>query len=35
MDAGGENNIVIFPGANHAISEAMIGAALAEASPGD
>ncbi|MEW9920541.1 ribokinase [Marimonas sp. MJW-29] len=35
VDAGGENNIVIFPGANHAISEAMIGAALAEASPGD
>ena len=35
VDAGGENNIVLFAGANHAITDQMIGAALAEASPGD
>lgn len=35
VDADGENNIVLFPGANHAVSDNMIGAALAEASPGD
>ena len=35
VDAAGENNIVLFPGANHAITDQMIGAALAEASPGD
>jgi len=35
VDAHGENNIVLFPGANHKISDGMIGAALAEASPGD
>jgi ribokinase len=35
VDASGENNIVLFAGANHAISEQMVGAALTEASPGD
>ena len=35
IDAAGENSIVFFPGANHMVSEQMIGAALAEASPGD
>jgi ribokinase len=35
VDAAGENSIVIFPGANQAIDDRMIGAALAEASPGD
>ncbi len=35
VDARGENNIVLFPGANHAITEQMIGAALSEASSGD
>lgn len=35
VDAAGENNIVLFPGANHMITDQMIGAALAEASPGD
>ena len=35
VDADGENNIVIFHGANHEITDQMIGAALAEASPGD
>ncbi|NNK15765.1 MAG: ribokinase [Sulfitobacter sp.] len=35
VDAAGENNIVIFRGANHEITEQMIGAALSEASPGD
>lgn len=35
VDAQGENSIVVFSGANHAISDAMIGAALSEASPGD
>lgn len=35
VDAAGENNIVLFTGANHAITDQMIGAALSEASPGD
>ena len=35
IDAAGENSITLFAGANHAISEQIIGAALAEASPGD
>lgn len=35
VDDQGENAIVLLPGANHKISEAMIGAALVEASPGD
>lgn len=35
VEVTGENSIVLFPGANHAITEQMIGAALAEASPGD
>ncbi len=35
VDTNGENAIVVFSGANHAISEAMIGAALSEASAGD
>ncbi|QFT58251.1 Ribokinase [Sulfitobacter sp. THAF37] len=35
IDADGENNIVLFPGANHMVTDQMIGAALAEASPGD
>jgi ribokinase len=35
VDAEGENSIVLFAGANHAITDAMTGAALAEASPGD
>ena len=35
VDENGENEIVLFAGANRAISEAMIGKALAEASPGD
>ncbi len=35
VDAGGENNIVLFQGANVALTEAMIGAALSEASPRD
>ncbi|WP_372885109.1 ribokinase [Shimia sp.] len=35
VDDHGENAILLFPGANHAISEAAIGTALAEASPGD
>ena len=34
VDASGENNIVLFPGANIHITEQMIGAALTEASPG-
>ncbi|MEL7090509.1 MAG: ribokinase [Pseudomonadota bacterium] len=33
--ADGENQIVIFPGTNAMITDAMIGAALSEASPGD
>jgi len=35
VDAKGENNIVLLPGANHAVTEQIIGAALTEASPGD
>ncbi|MEX3316186.1 ribokinase [Sulfitobacter sp. PS-8MA] len=35
VDLAGENNIVIFPGTNHEITEEMIGAALSEASSGD
>lgn len=35
VDAAGENSIVIFAGANHAITDQAIGAALSEASPGD
>ncbi|MFT6676656.1 MAG: ribokinase [Sulfitobacter sp.] len=35
VDPQGENSIVLFPGANHAVTDQMIGAALAEASPGD
>jgi ribokinase len=35
VDPEGENNIVLFQGANGEISERAIGAALAEASPGD
>ena len=35
VDLEGENNIVIFPGTNHEITEEMIGAALSEASSGD
>lgn len=35
IDAAGENTIVLFAGANHAISQTTIGTALAEASPGD
>lgn len=35
VDAAGENSIVLFQGANIELSEAMIGTALSEASPGD
>lgn len=35
VDANGENAIVLFGGANRALNEQMIGAALTEASPGD
>jgi ribokinase len=35
IDAQAENNIVLFQGANVHLTEAMIGAALTEASPGD
>lgn len=35
VDANGENNIVLYAGANHAVTEQMIGAALAEATPND
>lgn len=35
VDTAGENSIVLFPGSNHAVTDQMIGAALAEASPGD
>jgi ribokinase len=35
VDEQGENNIVLFSGANHDITEQMIGGALTEASPGD
>ena len=35
VDAAGENSITLFPGANDAVSEQMIGAALSEAGTGD
>ncbi|AXI40632.1 ribokinase [Sulfitobacter sp. SK011] len=35
VDQNGENNIVLFAGANHGVTDQMIGAALTEASPGD
>lgn len=35
VDDSGENNIVLFAGANHRVTDRMIGAALAEASPND
>lgn len=35
VDDAGENNIVLFAGANHGVTDEMIGAALTEASPGD
>lgn len=35
VDDAGENNIVIFAGANHAITEAQIGRTLSEATTGD
>jgi len=35
VDKTGENSIVLFGGANHQITEDMIGAALTEATPGD
>ncbi len=35
VDAQGENSIVIFSGANQQITNAMIGSALTEATPGD
>ncbi len=35
VDDAGENSIVLFPGANRIISDAMIGQALSQASPGD
>jgi ribokinase len=35
VEEGGENNIVLFQGANVQLTEAIIGAALTEASPGD
>jgi ribokinase len=35
IDAEGENSIVLFQGANMRLTEAIIGAALTEASPGD
>ncbi len=35
VDPMGENNIVLFSGANYLVSDQMIGAALTEASPGD
>ena len=35
VDDAGENNIILYPGANRAISEPMIAAALAEAGPDD
>ncbi len=35
VDAAGENNIVLFSGANHFVTDQMIGAALTQASPGD
>lgn len=35
VDPDGENQIILFPGANRAIPAAALGAALSEASPGD
>ncbi|MFK7763350.1 MAG: ribokinase [Roseobacter sp.] len=35
VDTAGENTIVLFAGANHALTEDMIGAALSQAGPGD
>ena len=35
VDASGENSIVLFTGANHAIASSAIGAALSEAAAGD
>ena len=35
VDAAGENSIVLFVGANHCLTEQMLGAALTEATPGD
>lgn len=35
VDTEGENNIIVFEGANAQLSEAIIGGALTEASPGD
>ncbi|MCX7558261.1 ribokinase [Sulfitobacter sp. F26204] len=35
VDAKGENSITLFPGANDVLPKKMIGAALAEAGPGD
>tara|TARA_R110002074_G_scaffold609_14_gene3319 strand:+ start:3121 stop:3993 length:873 start_codon:yes stop_codon:yes gene_type:complete len=35
VDEHGENSIVLFAGANHGVTDQMIGAALTEASPGD
>ena len=35
VDEAGENSIILFSGANHAVTDQMIGAALTEASSGD
>ncbi|TNF63766.1 MAG: ribokinase [Rhodobacteraceae bacterium] len=35
VDTDGENQIIIYPGANRAIPEALVDAALSQASPGD
>lgn len=35
VDPAGENAIVLFPGANHLLTESQIGLVLSEASPGD
>ncbi len=35
VDADGENNIILFPGSNHAISQDQLGQALSSASQGD
>ncbi len=35
VDQSGENNIVLYPGANYAITDELIGTALIGASPGD
>lgn len=35
VDPAGENSIVLFAGANRALTEVMVGSALSEASPGD